>query len=300
MAASTSFGNAEDLRLRSGRLRYRLVVDRLMRYLLPLTFLLVLAPLFDLLYWISAKALPTMTWATLTTNPVGFGGGLWAPITGTLILIALATAFAGGLGILAGMYTAEFAPASIARVARLTGNLLAGVPAIVVGYFGYFLLVLYTGWGFTTLAGAITLGVFMFPYVFRVCDLSFASVPREQREGALATGATRGQYLRRVAFPIAFPSVLTGVFLAMAIGLGETAPLVLTTGWTNTPTTGLFSATSYLTGVVYQNYQFPSDLGQLVTLAFQAAFLLIVIVLALNIAVQVIAGRYRRRLQGLF
>ncbi len=301
MAAATPSNPASDLLgPADGRLRYRLWVDRVVRWGLPLTFLLVLVPLFDLLYWVSAKALPTFTWATISTNPVGFGGGLWAPITGTFLLITIATAISGGLGILAGMYTAEFAPPPVARLARLAGNLLAGVPAIVVGYFGYFLLVLYTHWGFTTLAGAITLSVFMLPYVYRVCDLSFSSVPRDQREAALAAGATPRQYLLRVAFPIAFPSVLTGVFLAMAIGLGETAPLVLTAGWSNSPSTGLLSTTSYLTGVVYQNYQFPDTLGHLVTLAFQAAFLLVVIVLVLNILVQVIAGRYRRRLQGLF
>jgi phosphate transport system permease protein len=298
--ALASTGETDGLGARSPRLTRRLWFDRAMRWLLPLTFLLVLLPLFDLLYYIGAKALPTFTLQTLTTNPIGLGGGLYAPIVGTLVLIGIATAFASTVGIVAGMYTAEFAPSSIARAARLGGNLLAGVPAIVVGYFGYFLLVLATGWKFSTLGGGLTLGVFMIPYVYRVCDLALARVPGEQREGALATGARRGQYLLRVALPIALPSILTGIFLAMAIGLGETAPLVLTAGWSNTPVQSLLAPTSYLTGVVYENYQFPSNLGQLVTLAFQAAFLLVVIVLALNVVVQLIADHYRRRLRGLF
>ncbi len=295
----TSRAAPEDLGHRSPRLARRMFMDRLLRWLLPLSFLLVLLPLFDLLYYVGVRALPTFTVATVTTNPVGFGGGLLAPIVGTLVLISVATGFAALVGIAAGMYTAEFAPRPIARTARLAGNLLAGIPAIVVGYFGYFLFVLATG-NFSTLAGAVTLGIFMVPYVYRVCDLALARVPHEQREAALAMGARRGQYLLRIALPIAFPSILTGIFLAMAIGLGETAPLVLTAGWSNTPVTNLLGPTSYLTGIVYQNYQFPTTLGNLVTLAFQAALLLVVIVLALNIVVQFIAERYRKRLRGLF
>ena len=296
----------EALTHRPARLRRRLLYDRLSRWLLPLTFIVVLFPLFDLIYWVGAQALPTFGWNTLTQNPVGSPdhplilGGLFAPITGTLLLLAISTAVAGGLGFLAGLWTAEYAPSSVARTARIAGNLLAGIPAIVIGYFGYFLLVLKTGWGFTTIAGGLTLGIFMFPFAYRVIDLAFQGVPREQREAALAAGARRGQYLLRVALPIALPTILTGLVLAMAIGLGETAPLWLTAGWSNTPTESLFSGTSYLTGVVWSYYSQPFTLGNYLTLAFQAAFLLIVLVVALNVVVQVIAERYRRRLRGLF
>lgn len=283
-----------------GRLRRRLAFDRIVPWALLLAFAAVLYPLADMIYWISSRALPTFTWATLTENQVGVGGGLYAMIVGTFLLIAIGMAFATGIGIMAGIYTAEYAPAPVARLARLSGNVLAGVPAIVIGYFGYWALVLYTHWGFTTLAGGITLGVFMVPFIFRTTDLAFSEVPPTQREATLALGARRSQYIRRVAFPIALPTVLSGIFLGMAFGLGETAPLVYTAGWSSTPASGLLSPTSYLTGAIWNFYDYPSSEGSFLTLAFQAAFLLIVITLSLNIVIQVVAERYRRRLRGLY
>lgn len=282
------------------RMRRRLLADRYIGLLLPLLFLAVLLPLLDLIYWIAAKALPTMTVATLTTNPVGLGGGLLAPIVGTFEIILLATAIAAGIGILAGIYTAEFAPPPLAALGRMGGSLLAGVPAIVIGYFGYFALVLYAHWGMSLGTGALTLSFFMVPYIYRTTDLAFQAVPGEQKAAALGMGATPSQYLRRVGWPIAFPRILTGVFIAMAIGLGETAPLLFTAGWNTQPAQALSDPTGYLTGLIWLYYSAPTDFGSELAMAFQAAFLLIVIVIALNIIVQLVAERYRRRLRGLF
>jgi phosphate transport system permease protein len=280
--------------------RRRVAFDRWIGRLLPLTFVAVLFPIGDLVYWIGTEALPTLSWTTLTTDPVGFGGGLYAPLTGTAYLLGIATAISTALGVLAGAYTAEFASPRVALVGRLLANLLTGTPAIVVGYFGYFALVLYTHSTFTLWAGAVTLSIFMLPYVYRVTDAAFTSVPPTQREASLGVGSTRGQYLRRVAFPIAFPQVLSGIFLAMAIGAGETAPLLFTAGWSITPAQSLSSPTSYLSGFIWNYFDQPSNLGHLVVLSFQAAFLLIVGVLLLNVAVQVVSERYRRRLRGFF
>lgn len=284
----------------SGLIRRRVAFDRLIGWVLLLAFAVVLFPLFDMIYWVSVRALPTFTWATLTQDQVGFGGGLYAMIVGTVVLVLLATAFATAIGLAAGLYTAEYASPAVQRLGRLAGNLLAGVPAIVLGYFGYYALVLYTHWGFTTFAGAITLGVFMIPYVYRTTDLALSNVPASQREATLALGAARGQYLARVALPIALPTILTGIFFAMALGSGEAAPLIYTAGWSSTPVTGLLQPTSFLTGAIWSFYDFPSSEGSFLALAFQAALLLILIVLALNLAVQVISDRYRRRLRGLY
>jgi phosphate transport system permease protein len=284
----------------SGLVRRRLAFDRIVGWILLLAFVAVLFPLFDMIYWVGQKALPTFTLATLTQNQVGLGGGLYAMIVGTFVLLGLATAFATGFGLVAGFYTAEFAPPAVKRLGRLAGNLLAGVPAIVLGYFGYWALVLYTHWGFTTLAGGITLGVFMIPYVYRTTDLALSNVPASQREATLAVGASRFQYLARVAFRIAFPTILTGILFAMAIGVGDAAPVIYTAGWSNTPVTSLMQPTSFLTGGIWLYYDFPTDEGTLFTLAFQAALVVISIVLVLNVTVQIISDRYRQRLQGLF
>lgn len=284
----------------SARFRRRLAFDRWIGRLLPLVFLAVLFPIFDMVYWIGSKAVPTLSWTILTTNPSGFGGGLYASILGTFYLLLIATGIAAAVGLVAGMYTAEFALPKVASAARMAGNLLAGTPAMVVGYFGYFALVIATHTAGSVLFGGITLSIFILPYIYRTSDLAFASVPSEQREAALGIGSTRLQYLLRVGLPIAFPRILTGVFVAMAIGLGETAPLLFTAGWNFFPPQTLNSQTSYLTGVIWNDFDAPSTLGTLQTLAFQAAFLLIMIVIVLNIAVQLVAELYRRRLRGLY
>ncbi len=279
--------------------RRRILTDRLAQWLLLLPFVAVLVPLGDMIYWISERALPTMSWSVLTENQIGNSGGLHAMIIGTLTLIALSTAIATAVGILAGLYTAEYASPRVAQIGRTAGNVLAGIPAIVLGYFGYFLLVLYTGWGFTVLGGAITLSVLMVPFIYRTSDLAFSAVPATHREAALALGSRRIQYLGRVAFPIALPTILTGIILAMALGLGETAPLIYTAGWSSTPLTGLFSQTSFLTGAIWLFYQQPAGLGTLLALAFQAAFMIMMIVIVVNVALQWVAEHYRRRLRGL-
>ena len=133
---SGSVPPGSELTVVTGALRRRLAFDRMIGWVLLLAFVAVLFPLFDMLYWVAIKALPTMTWATLSENQVGTGGGLYFALVGTFVLIGIGTAFAGTVGIIAGLYTSEYAPPWIQRVARLAGNVLAGVPAIVLGYFG--------------------------------------------------------------------------------------------------------------------------------------------------------------------
>jgi phosphate transport system permease protein len=299
-AKRTTLSDGGSLTLGSGSIRRRLAFDRIIGWVLLLAFVAVLFPLFDMIYWISERALPSFGLKTLTETQVGLGGGLYAMIVGTFVLLGIATLFATGLGLAAGFYTAEYAPPAVQRIGRLAGNLLAGVPAIVLGYFGYIALVLYTHWGFTTFAGGITLGVFMIPYVYRTTDLALSNVPASQREATLAMGASRLQYLARVGFPIAFPTILTGVFFAMALGVGDAAPVIYTAGWSSTVVQGLLQPTSFLTGAIWLFYDNPPSEGTLLTLGFQAAFLVIIIVLVLNVAVQVVSDRYRQRLRGLF
>jgi phosphate transport system permease protein len=290
---------SEDLRAdRTGHIRRRTWSDRIIGYLFPLLFLVALIPIADLIYWISQKSLPYFSWSTLTTNPAGFGGGLYGPIVGSLEIIALATLLAILLGLFGGVAAAEFLSERSANWVRTSANLLAGTPSVIIGYFGYFAFVLYFGWGLVLVAGVVTLAIFITPYVFRATDLAFASVPPHIREAAFGAGARRHQYLVRVATPIAFPQILTGIFLAMAIGIGETAPLVLTTCFSDLPPSGLGSCAGYLTGLIWADFQsvYP---GQII-LAFQSAFLLLVIVIGLNVVVRIIAARYRRRLAGLY
>ncbi|MGA8303199.1 MAG: ABC transporter permease subunit [Thermoplasmata archaeon] len=281
-------------------LRWRTGFDRWMGLILPLLFGVAVIPILDLVYYVSSKALPTLTWTVLTsTANYQSQDALGVPIETTFLFVLAATTIAVILGLFGGIATAEFLPDKAAGWVRMSANLLVGMPSVIVGYFGYFTFVLYFGWGLNFIAGVFTLAFFMTPYVFRTADLAFSSIPRPIREAAYGSGAKPVQYILRVGTPVAFPQILTGVFLAMAIGVGETAPIILTVQPGLLVPSGLFQPAVYMTYLIWTGFSQPPNSVAL-TLAFQAAFIIIVVVLALNIVVRIVAARYRKRLEGLF
>jgi phosphate transport system permease protein len=283
----------------SARTRWRIGFDRWVGWLLPLLFLIAIVPILSLVYYVSARAIPTLSWSIVTSTSPYQIDALGTPIIGTFEVMLIATGVSVALGLFGGIATAEFLSERGAGWVRMSANLLVGTPSVVIGYFGYFAFCIYFGWGLSLIAGAFTLAFFMTPYVFRTADLAFTSVPPHIREAAFGSGARPHQYILRVGTPIAFPQILTGIFLAMAIGVGETAPIVLTTAASRIPPQTLTSPVSWMSGLIWENFAQAPSTG-LPTLAFQAAFLLLVVVVALNIVVRVVASRYRRRLQGLY
>lgn len=149
--------------------------------------------------------------------------------TGYLVAGALAVALPAGLG--TALFLQEYAPPgrAVATIRSLT-EALAGVPSIIFGLFGFSLFVIRLGWGWSLAAGSATLGLMLLPTVIRTSEEALAGVPREQREGAAALGATRWETLRRVVLPAAAPGVLTGAMLALGRAFGETAAVLLTAG----------------------------------------------------------------------
>jgi phosphate transport system permease protein len=283
----------------SAHTRFRLGFDRALGWLLPLLFLVAIIPILDLAGYIASQALPTINLAVLTsTNPYN-PDALGVPILSTIEVMAFATALAAVLGLFGGIATAEFLPERAAGWVRMSANMLVGTPSVVLGYFGYFLFCVRLGWGFSYIAGTVTLAFFMTPYIFRTADLAFSSVPRPIREAALGCGAKPSQYIRRVGTPIAFPQILNGIFLALAIGVGETAPIVLTTTFSNILPQSLTSPVTFLTATIWANFSQPANTPGL-ALAFQAALLLLLAVVGINIVVRLIAARYQRRLEGLY
>lgn len=284
---------------RSARTRWRLGFDRVIGWLLPLLFLVAIIPILDLVYYISSKALPTLTWTIITsTNPYD-PDALGVPIISTFEVMLFATSLAVLLGLFGGVAVAEFLPERAAGWIRMTANMLVGTPSVVLGYFGYFLLVVKFGWGLSFIAGSVTLAFFMTPYIFRISDLAYSSIPRHIREAAYGSGARPYQYILKVGAPIAFPQILNGIFLALAIGVGETAPIVLTTTASVITPPTLFSPVTFLTATIWSDFSQPAGSPEL-ALAFQAAFLLLIVVVGLNILVRVISARYQKRLEGLY
>ncbi len=284
---------------RSARTRWRLGFDRWAGRLLPLLFLIAILPILDLAYWTASSALPTLSLHVLTDVNYKDVDQLGVPLVSTAEVMALATGLAVLFGLFGGVATAEFLSDRAAAWVRVSANILAGTPSVIVGTFVFFAFCIYLGWGFSMIAGVLALAFFITPYIYRTADLALTSVPRHLREAAYGSGARPYQYILRVAAPIALPQILNGIFLAMAIGVGETAPIVLTTTNSVILPNSLFGPVAFLTATIWENFSAPAGTPGL-AIALQAAFLLLVVVVALNIVVRLIAARYRKRLEGLY
>ena len=160
-------------------------------------------------------------------RPVGEGGGIGNAITGTLLLLGLASLIGLPLGIAAGVYLAEFGDGWFGHVVRFVADTLTGVPSIVVGVFVYTLIVVPQK-HFSALAGGIALALIMIPIVTRTTEEMIRLVPTSLREGALALGAPQWRVTLGVVLPAAGSGIATGAMLAIARVSGETAPLLFT------------------------------------------------------------------------
>jgi phosphate transport system permease protein len=165
---------------------------------------------------------------TQLPKPVGeAGGGMANAIVGSGKLLLLAALFGIPIGILGGVYLAEFGGRAVPFVVRYTADLLNGVPSIVIGIFAYAIVVMPVH-HFSTVAGGFALGVMMIPIVLRSTEEFLHSVPRSMREGAMALGASKWRTISSVVLPAASRSILTASLLALARVAGETAPLLFT------------------------------------------------------------------------
>jgi phosphate transport system permease protein len=192
--------------------------------------LVALMPLALILFFVVSQGIQALNLEFFThmPQPVGEpGGGMANAITGTLILIALAALMAVPIGVMSGVYMAEYAGTRLASSIRFAADTLNGVPSIVIGVFAYGVAVLPFK-QFSALAGGFALGVMMIPIIARTTEELLLLVPSSIREGALALGATRARAVFTVVLPSAAPGIVTGVVLALARIAGETAPLLFT------------------------------------------------------------------------
>ncbi len=276
------------------------IKNNLMWALCGLALLLVILPTVDIVAGILAKSLGAWSWQTLTAVTQGVSGGLLNAWTGTLVLMLLVLVMAAPVGIAGGIYLAEYSSNRLARVLRFATEILAGVPSIVVGYVIYLVFVLRLGWSFSALAGGIALTIIVVPYIMKSTESALRQVPSTLREAGVALGLTSVATIRQVLIPMAVPNIMTGLVVAEAIGMGETAPLIYTAGWSSSlPSLQLIHRPlGYLTYVVWTFINQPSD--QAHQLAYAAAGLLLVFLLALiglGRLISARASRYTDRFQ---
>ena len=161
----------------------------------------------------------------------GAEGGIFPAIVGTLALVTVAILTAVPLGMGAAIYLTSYAPDNaFIRLINFSVEILAGTPSVVIGLFGYAFLVIYLGFGFSILAGGLSLMFMILPWTVRASEEAIKRVPKELSEGSLALGATRWQTIRHVVIPSAMPGITTGVILGIGKAIGETAVIMYTAG----------------------------------------------------------------------
>lgn len=192
--------------------------------------LLALVPLFWIIGYVLIKGGHSINLAflTQTPRPMGMeGGGVLHAIEGTILLSLLASLFAVPPGILATFYAAYHPNTALGIAVRFGTDVLAGVPSIVIGIFGYALVVQRSG-HYSALAGGIALAILMLPTIIRTTEEMIKLVPGLLREGSLALGAPEWRTAFKVTLPAALSGIITGFMLGVARAAGETAPLLFT------------------------------------------------------------------------
>jgi phosphate transport system permease protein len=208
----------------------RRAADKVSRVLFALSALLVILPLFLIFFDLLWKGARELKWTLLTDlpHPVGEpGGGIANGILGTLTIAGLAMAGGIPLAVMSGIYLAEYGRGKFASTVRFAVDTLAGVPSIIMGIFGYVLWVLpmkrFSAW-----AGAAALAMIFIPVVVRTTEEMLRTVPQSVREAALALGIERWKTTLFITVRTATAGIVTGILLAMARIIGETAPLLFT------------------------------------------------------------------------
>lgn len=263
------------------------LINSFMTGVLGVCLLTTVGPLFLILGYLAVRGVRSLNLAFFTNLPIDIPPGLGNALVGTGMLVGLATLFAVPLGILAAIYLNEYRTSRLAPVVRFVGELLGGVPSIIIGIFGYALLVM--PFGFSGWAGAFALGIMMIPIVMRSSEESLKLVPKSLRNASYALGASTWQTVLRVLVPAALPAIVTGVFLAIARIAGETAPLLLTaynsSFWPRTPS----DRTPFLTYYIFTYSR--SEWPEKQQLAWSAALVLLTVVMALNVGIRFLTGK---------
>jgi phosphate transport system permease protein len=285
------------------RARRRTVASVLFRAGTFLALALVLSPALWLLGGVVADAVSHWRWSVLWTPLNKASGGLAGPIVGTLVLMAGVLVIAGTIGVLTGVHLAEMAgPRRNGRpggeILRTASDVLSGFPSIVLGFVFYSALVIGLHWGYSLVPAVLVLSVMVVPYIAKSTEVALRQVPDSYREGAEALGMSKGYSLRKIVLKSGAPGIVTGLLIALAIAVGETAPLIYTAGFA-TKWTGAFihgHGFPYLTYVVWEFWDYPSK--QANALSYDAGLILVVIVLLLLVAARLVIARTQRHAEA--
>jgi phosphate transport system permease protein len=269
--------------------------DRMMTGLIWSTFVVAMVPLGSLIYTVVDRGHAVinsqfLSYSLFKTAP-GQPDGIYHAIMGTLIITLGAAVISIPIGVLAAIYLVEYGKGNrLARVVTFLVDVMTGIPSIVAGLFAFALFTLVFGADFQGgIGGSVALSLLMIPIVVRATEEMLRLVPDELREAAYALGTPKWRTIMKVVLPTTLGGIITGVTLAIARVIGETAPLLLIAGIANKTNTNPFDGA--MTTLPVQIYSFNSQ-QDTIDLAWGAALVLIILVLALNLVARVIGKFY--------
>ena len=277
----------------------RTMVSRVVTGLLWVGLVIALIPLGSVVLALIDKGVRFLGWSFLTALPqlpslssLNDIGGIGNAVAATLVIDALAGLVAVPIGVVVGLYLSQ-GSSRPANFLRTVVEIMTGMPSILLGVFAYEYFVV-TMKSYSGIAAVIALSMLMVPVIAKAAELAFMAVPRSLREAALALGARESRVARQVVFPSALPGVLTGVLLALARAVGETAPVLLVVGptisnlWNWNPLKPMTPMPMLIFG--YANSQYPSQRAA----AWGVALTLVALVVILTTSSRLISARMRR------
>ena len=277
----------------------RKATDRLAAGLIWTGFAIALVPLATLVWQVIDNGLPVLSAEFFTfsmRNVVGEGGGIYHAIVGTMVVTLYATLISVPIGVMAAVYLIEYGAGSrMARTVTFLVDVMTGIPSIVAGLFAYALFVIFFGPGVRLgIGGSVALSVLMIPIVVRSTEEMLKLVPEELREAAYALGVPKWRTITKVVLPTAMAGIITGITLAVARVMGETAPLLIIAGDTDSANFNAFAERmATLPVFIYYSYMqpgIPPQFGR--ERAWGTALVLIAIVMALNLLARFISGYF--------
>lgn len=271
------------MRTTTAQFRWRKAKNSLMTLFSVLCILLAVTPLFLIFSYALVQGVSALNldFFIRMPKPVGEpGGGMANALVGTGILLALGAVIGLPVGVMSGIYLAEYGRNSFGTSVRFLTDVLSGIPSIVVGVVSYILVVLPMK-HFSAIAGGVALGIIMIPTVTRTTEEMIRLVPHSYREAGLALGLPQWKTTLRVVLPVALKGITTGVLLSLARAAGETAPLLFTALGNRFWSTSITQPIGSLTVFIYDYAKAPFEDWN--KQAWAAGFVLIALIFVLSL-----------------
>jgi len=263
-------------------------------FILNFTAFITVGILFIIVGYILVNGLRYVSLDFLLNEPERMGkeGGIFSVIISTIYLVFFSIIIAAPIGIFAAIYLNEYAKKNkFLGIIRYGTEILAGIPSIIFGLFGFVFFVVLLGFRWSILSGALTLAMMILPTIIRTSEESIKSIPFTYREGSYALGATKWQTIYKVIIPTALPGIVTGIILSIGRAIGETAAVLLTAGSALGVPKSIFDPARSMSVHLY----ILASEGLSKQNTFATATVLIIVVLLINFIANIILNRFNRR-----